>query len=486
MLIKIQQSAHPDLTLPYPFVIAEDGKVEHQEFWKGDPGCLIGFQDTLANQTLGMTTDRWWADPQLAVGKYPIFVNNNGAIYVARVAIAEVTVYEDLNPAVTVGNRQDWTVDLLRGRTVIGHVWWDNAVDKLTYNVQINRPFTTTEPDTDSSGSDSDPDTPYIGPVTEHDTVNGVAGVVGDAGYALSHEARAQLIELADVINLPRVAVVHAAAREAREAARETGLAHARHCHALALTILRSRWPEAAAVEADLSPHYAQEGNPRITRVLDATNATVHRVEDTEDNLLRYAEEALAVALDFADETAVGWAEPTTRHRHEDGHEDGGEDGGDGPVHTLTLHAAAPEPEPTATPAELPRPDVGSPPVTRIDRGVITLDGTACRVIELVDRRVDHGASTFEVLAADTPDAPPDPDRLALYLASLRTLPELERETGLSSEELDALIFELTPHHRGHPVFTGHSRGARRTGKTIVHPYWIDLIRTAAANQKGR
>lgn len=85
--------------LPYPFHVTEDGDVEDQEFWRGDPKAVVGFQDDVARQRV----DLWWrdvvADPQRAVGKYPVMVqdkqNASGTnLYTYVIAIQSVEVRE--------------------------------------------------------------------------------------------------------------------------------------------------------------------------------------------------------------------------------------------------------------------------------------------------------------------------------------------------------------------------------------------------------
>lgn len=309
MLIQIQPSMHPDFFTPYPFVIAEDGDVEGQDFWKGDPAVLVGFQDRFDVKLINLFPEDWWAEPQRAVNKYPVFTRADSTIYVSQVAIAEVTVFPDLHPAVITINPQDRGLDLVRGSntsTVIGRVWWDNDRDTPGYTLRVGA----TE--------------------TSHDSVDTITAALRDAGYMLERSSRGQIADLADVMTLPHIAALAKTADEAREETRLAGLNHARSQHALALEILRTRWPDAAAVEADLSMHLALEGNPQITRILGADGTTVHTVVYSED-VLDLAQEALAIALDFTNEQAAGWDGPQPRRSDET------EIGGDRFVYTLTL-----------------------------------------------------------------------------------------------------------------------------------------------------
>jgi hypothetical protein len=81
--------------LPYPFYVAEDGKVDRQDFWRGDPYAVIGFQEDLARQQI----DLWWddvvKDPQSAVGKYVVTRDSRGGMGVHVIAIDSVEVIGD-------------------------------------------------------------------------------------------------------------------------------------------------------------------------------------------------------------------------------------------------------------------------------------------------------------------------------------------------------------------------------------------------------
>lgn len=101
--IRIQPSTLPDLSSPYPWVIHENGDVEDQPFWNGDPAALVGFQSRFDDHELTLLLSQWWADPQRAVGMYPVFVATTGPdgpleaarTYVHQVAISEVLELPD-------------------------------------------------------------------------------------------------------------------------------------------------------------------------------------------------------------------------------------------------------------------------------------------------------------------------------------------------------------------------------------------------------
>lgn len=83
---------HEMTKLPYPLVADEEGNVEHQELWRGDPAKVIGFQKDLAIQQV----DLWWADvvadPKKAVGTYMITSDDQGGwgTHMTAVMSAEV------------------------------------------------------------------------------------------------------------------------------------------------------------------------------------------------------------------------------------------------------------------------------------------------------------------------------------------------------------------------------------------------------------
>ncbi len=81
-VIKIQPKMRKDLTLPYPYFIDDDGYVGRQDFWKGTPLKLIGFN--LSDKQIdddSITFAQFWKNPELAIGKYPIFMHQDGEWY---------------------------------------------------------------------------------------------------------------------------------------------------------------------------------------------------------------------------------------------------------------------------------------------------------------------------------------------------------------------------------------------------------------------
>lgn len=80
---------------PYPFHIdAETGEVGRQDFWKGDPFKLVGFQNDANRQTVDVFYTAFVADPQAVVGKFPVFLRADGSMYSMTVPVDTITVSE--------------------------------------------------------------------------------------------------------------------------------------------------------------------------------------------------------------------------------------------------------------------------------------------------------------------------------------------------------------------------------------------------------
>ncbi len=102
-IYKIQPSAYIDQItadghelhkLPYPFYADEKGAVGQQDFWRGDPARVVGFQEDLARHQV----DLWWhdavKDPQQAVGMYLVTADSKGNLGVHQTAMDSVVVFE--------------------------------------------------------------------------------------------------------------------------------------------------------------------------------------------------------------------------------------------------------------------------------------------------------------------------------------------------------------------------------------------------------
>lgn len=98
--IRIQPSVLPTKFKPRPWTIRANGDVEDQDLWKGDPVALVGFQAQSDVKTIDLLLEQWMADPQRAVGMYPVFVeqtdpDEDGKTYAYQVAVQEVQVLAD-------------------------------------------------------------------------------------------------------------------------------------------------------------------------------------------------------------------------------------------------------------------------------------------------------------------------------------------------------------------------------------------------------
>lgn len=76
--------------LPYPYFVAEDGSVDGQDFWRGEPDAVVGFQDDVDVQRLDLSWADAWQDPQRAVGKFPVLVEH-GHFTTLRIAVDSMT-----------------------------------------------------------------------------------------------------------------------------------------------------------------------------------------------------------------------------------------------------------------------------------------------------------------------------------------------------------------------------------------------------------
>lgn len=67
--------------LPYPFHIEDDGSVARQDFWRGEPARLAGFQRT-EEQHVDVFAADWLADDSIDVtGMFPVFIDADGGMW---------------------------------------------------------------------------------------------------------------------------------------------------------------------------------------------------------------------------------------------------------------------------------------------------------------------------------------------------------------------------------------------------------------------
>lgn len=94
MKIVLQPKQRKDGTLPYPFFINEDGIVGRQDFWKGSPLILIGFNPKPNNETVKKTINcvTFLKNPKRAIKMFPIFEHRDGEWFTYQDPIESVKI----------------------------------------------------------------------------------------------------------------------------------------------------------------------------------------------------------------------------------------------------------------------------------------------------------------------------------------------------------------------------------------------------------
>ena len=91
-----------NIPLPYPYHLIVPGNVDRlvalavdrQDFWRGDPAKLIGFQRGDAQEVVLWPGD-FVANPESAVGLRPVFLTAAGDMYALAVPVDSVSTYEE-------------------------------------------------------------------------------------------------------------------------------------------------------------------------------------------------------------------------------------------------------------------------------------------------------------------------------------------------------------------------------------------------------
>lgn len=78
---QIQQEQREDGVLPYPFYISENGFVDRQDFWRGEPFRLVGFVDAPDSHDVTIDMDDFAAHPTAAIGKHPVLAYRDGTFF---------------------------------------------------------------------------------------------------------------------------------------------------------------------------------------------------------------------------------------------------------------------------------------------------------------------------------------------------------------------------------------------------------------------
>lgn len=105
-----------------------------------------------------------------------------------------------------------------------------------------------------------------------------------------------------------QVVCLPALADQARDATRQAAREHAGFRALIAAAELRSVWPSATDIVANLAGPLAREANPTIEEIRDGTGTVLWTLDDgPEADAVGRAEEQLGNALDYVDEDTVGW-----------------------------------------------------------------------------------------------------------------------------------------------------------------------------------
>lgn len=86
-------SFDPMLAMPYPYHILPDDTVDRQDFWRGSPARLVGFQRGNVNRIV-LDPATWRADPQKAVGLRAVFMDEPSQVKKAT-GIPGVSMWAD-------------------------------------------------------------------------------------------------------------------------------------------------------------------------------------------------------------------------------------------------------------------------------------------------------------------------------------------------------------------------------------------------------
>ena len=91
-IARVQQKELPNHILPYPYFITGDGFVGRQDFWKGRPYELLGFNDIPEPGQISLPFKDFKENTKSAIGKYPVFRDKNGSIKTHTNPVDSVTL----------------------------------------------------------------------------------------------------------------------------------------------------------------------------------------------------------------------------------------------------------------------------------------------------------------------------------------------------------------------------------------------------------
>jgi hypothetical protein len=89
----ITDDGHELQQLPYPFHVNEHGEILRQDFWRGDPERVIGFQANLHVMNIDLWWLQVWDKPELAVGKYVVTADSEGNWSTHMIAISSAELH---------------------------------------------------------------------------------------------------------------------------------------------------------------------------------------------------------------------------------------------------------------------------------------------------------------------------------------------------------------------------------------------------------
>ena len=82
--------------LPYPYFIDEKGLVGRQDFWKGKPFRLIGFNGQPTTGDIDVSFNDFWQNPKIAVGMYPVFTDKKKNWFTHQLAIVSFRIKKEV------------------------------------------------------------------------------------------------------------------------------------------------------------------------------------------------------------------------------------------------------------------------------------------------------------------------------------------------------------------------------------------------------
>ena len=87
-LVMIQPAPGPDQSQSLPVYVDQTGAIAQQAFWQGNPSAVLGFADRFDHGPVTVPFKEFWADPQRAVGKYMVLVDDEENVS-ANIAVIE-------------------------------------------------------------------------------------------------------------------------------------------------------------------------------------------------------------------------------------------------------------------------------------------------------------------------------------------------------------------------------------------------------------